>query len=103
MYASERERVETLIDKKWVVESDPARLSYNFSNGKVTIAPSNETCEYKIHQVTESSKAWRIDIFRPKVTEVWDICAIGDHHMLWANTADEKKGVYRILRVVTSQ
>ncbi len=102
MYASERERVETLIEKKWVAEADSARLSYNFSNGKVTIAPSNEVCEYKIHQVTGNSNLWRIDIFRPNVTEVWDICAIGDHHMLWANTADEKKGVYRILRAIAS-
>jgi hypothetical protein len=102
MYTSERERVETLIDKKWVAEADPARLSYNFSKGKVTIAPSNETCEYKIHQVTENVKSWRIDIFKRDVTEVWDICAIGEHHMLWVNTSDEKKGEYRILRAIAS-
>lgn len=102
MYASERERVEMLIEKKWVVEADPARLSYDFDKGKVTIAPSNDVCKYKIHQVTGNTNAWRIDIFRPTVTEVWDICAIGDHHMLWVNTSDEKKGEYRILRVVAS-
>ena len=102
MYENEKQRVELLIKKKWLVETDAAHVSYNFIDGKVNIMPDNETCDFIIHQIKEHPFQFRIDIFRKNVTEVWDICAIGTFHMLWANTADEKKGVYRILRVSTS-
>lgn len=100
---NKEEIIRTLEGKKWVVEMDATHLSYHFRKGKVIIMPLKEDCEYIIHEIIETPDTYRMDIFRAKVTEVYNICAIGDSHVLLANnTADEKLGAYKILRLVSS-
>ena|ERR1700752_3069857 len=92
-----------LIGKKWLVEMEPTLPSYQFTNDKVTITPSDENCEYIIHQVLENPNACRIDIFRAKATEVWEVCALGDSYILLANQTSTKHNIkYRILRMTLS-
>ena len=82
---------------------DATMPSYQFMNGKVTMMPSNEICDYIIHQVQEKANTYRIDIFKAKVTEVWEICAIGDNHILLENQTSSKDNIkYRILRTTLS-
>ena|ERR1017187_5662966 len=96
---NKEEIINTLEGKRWLVEMDASHLSYTFKKGKVTILPLKEECEYMVHEIIENPDTFRMDIFRAKVTEVYDICAIGDSHVLLANhTADEKLGTYKILR-----
>jgi hypothetical protein len=97
------EITDKLIGKKWLVEMEPALPSYYFINGKVNIMPSNENCDYIIHQVKENQNAYRIDIFKANVTEVWEICAIGDSYILLANQTSAKDKIkYRILKQTLS-
>ncbi|MHB8261808.1 MAG: hypothetical protein ACYDCN_10280 [Bacteroidia bacterium] len=100
----DKEKITTILEgKKWVAATDAGHLSYHFRKGNVTILPSKEECEYMIHEVIEPPNTYRMDIFRAKVTEVYNICAISDSHVLLANnTADEKLGAYKILRLVSS-
>ena len=93
---------EKLVGKKWVVENEHAYLSYHFTNGKITLMPSKEECAYTIHEIVEAPNNYRIDIFSLNETEVWDIAAIGNSYQLWVNnTAAEKGGKYRILKLIT--
>lgn len=92
-----------LVGKKWLVEMDSTLPSYQFTNDKVIIMPSNENCQYIIHQVLESPNACRMDIFRTKATEIWEVCAIGDAYILLANqTLTKDINKYRILRMTLS-
>lgn len=94
------EIVNKLAGKKWMVELEATLPSYYFSEGKVNIMPSNETCDYLVHQVKENNNTYRLDIFREKATEVWEVCAIGDAYILLANKSSAKDSVkYRILRM----